>query len=291
MLRRLRRTLPGLMAVLALVGCDSTAPDGTSRLSILLTDAEGDVEQAVVKIERIELVGGAGGPLVLDDGGWMGDLTDLTNEFVTLVDETVVPQGSYAQLRVIVSEACIGVDAGEGPDQLYVSPGATSVVCEGDAAGSLQMPSLAQTGIKVIFQGPIEVTSDQKIVLIDFDVAQSFGKKAGDSGQWVMDPTILGIDLTFSATVNVTVELASGVSLPSGITLEDFDASLDGEDQALAADGTASFLFVVPGDLQLDLVSPTGVTITTTPTLPYDITVDPQEVEDVAITIESLTGP
>ncbi len=279
------------MVAVALVGCDSTAPDGTSRLSILLTDADGDVEQAVVKIERIELVGGAGGPLVLDDGGWMGDLTDLTNDFVTLVHETVVPQGSYSQLRVIVSEACIGVDAGEGPDQVYDSPGAADVTCEGDPAGSLQMPSFAQTGIKVIFQGPIEVTSDQKIVLIDFDVEQSFGKKAGNSGQWVMDPTILGIDLTFSATVNVTVELASGVSLPSGITLEDFNASLDGEDQALAADGTASFLFVVPGDLQLDLVSPTGVTITTTPTLPYDITVDPQEVEDVAITIESLTGP
>lgn len=291
MLRRVRRTLPGLMAVLALVGCDSTAPDGTSRLSILLTDADGDVEQAVVKIERIELVGGAGGPLVLDDGGWMGDLTDLTNDFVTLVDETVVPQGSYAQLRVIVSEACIGVDVGEGPDQLYVSPGATSVVCEGDAAGSLQMPSFAQSGIKVIFQGPIEVTSDQKIVLIDFDVEQSFGKKAGNSGQWVMDPTILGIDLTFSATVNVTVELASGVSLPSGITFEDFTASLNGEDQPLAEDGSASFLFVVPDDYQLDLMPPTGVTITATPTLPHAITVDPQEVEDVAITIESLTGP
>jgi hypothetical protein len=286
-----RRTLPGLMVVLALVGCDSTAPDGTSRLSILLTDADGDVEQAVVKIERVELVGGAGGPLVLDDGGWMGDLTDLTNDFVTLVDETVVPQGGYSQLRVVVSEACIGVDAGEDPDQVYVSPGATSVTCVGDAAGSLQMPSFAQTGIKVIFQGPIEVTSDQKIVFIDFDVAQSFGKKAGNSGQWVMDPTILGIDLTFSATVNVTVELASGILLPSGITFEDFTASLDGEDQALAADGTASFLFVVPGAYPLDLEPPTGVTITTTPELLLDLTVDPQEVEDVAITIESLTGP
>ncbi|MCK5482278.1 MAG: DUF4382 domain-containing protein, partial [Gemmatimonadetes bacterium] len=118
-----------------------------------------------------------------------------------------------------------------------------------------------------------------------------FGKKAGNSGQWVMDPTILGIDLTFSATVNLTVELASGVSLPSGTTLKDFTASLDGEDQALAADGTASFLFVVPGAYQLDLMPPTGVTITATPTLPHAVTVDPQEVEDVAITIESLTGP
>jgi len=47
----------------------------------------------------------------------------------------------------------------------------------------------------------------------------------------------------------------------------------------------------VPGAYQLDLMPPTGVTITATPTLPHAVTVDPQEVEDVAITIESLTGP
>ena len=67
------------------------------------------------------------------------------------------------------------------------------------------------------YQGPIEVTSDQKIVLIDFDVAESFGRMAG-SDHWVMDPTIKGVEITFSATVNLTVALAAGVELtnPSG---------------------------------------------------------------------------
>ena len=258
-------------------------------MSILLTDATGDVEQAVVTIERIEIIGGSGGSRVLRDTPWTGDLTTLTNEFVTLVDGYVLPQGNYSQLRIVVSEACIAVEADGGPDEVYASSEAFAVECDGTLTGDLQMPSLPQTGIKVIFQGAIDVGSAQTIVLIDFDVEESFGKLAGGSGQWVMDPTIHGVEITFSGTVNVTVELATGVTLPDPPTFEDFTASLSGEDLALEADGTASFLYVVPDDYQLDLIPPTGWTITTTPTLPIDLTLESGEVENVTVTLESLT--
>jgi hypothetical protein len=94
-----------LTAALLLGGCDSGDPEGPGSLSILLTDAPGDVEQAIVTIDRIEIVGGSGGPRVLRDTPWTGDLALLTNEFVTLVDDYVLPQGSYAQLRFVISEA------------------------------------------------------------------------------------------------------------------------------------------------------------------------------------------
>jgi hypothetical protein len=45
----------------------------------------------------------------------------------------------------------------------------------------------------------------------------------------------------------------------------------------------------VPDDYQLDLEPPAGWTITTTPTLPLDLTLDSGEVENVTITLESLT--
>lgn len=285
----MRRILCAIAAVLALGACDSTDPDGPGSMSILLTDDPGDVTQAVVTIERIEIVGGAGGPRVMMDTPWTGDLTELRNEFVTLVDGYVLPQGSYAQLRLVVSEACIGVEAESGPDEVYASNDDIALECEGTLTGPLQMPSYSQTGIKVIFQGAIEVGSDQTIVLIDFDVEESFGKLAGGSGQWVMDPTIHGVEITFSATVNLTVELASGVVLPDPPTFVDFTASLDGENLALESDGTASFLYVVPDDYQLDLIPPAGWTITTTPTLPLDLTVASGEVKDVTVTLESLT--
>jgi hypothetical protein len=284
-----RRILLTIGAVLAFVSCESTGPEGDGSMSILLTDDPGDVSQAVVKIDRIEIVGGSGGPTVMTDGPWIGDLTDLENDFATLVDGFVLPQGTYAQLRVVISEACIGVDTGGADDDVYTSAGASEVECEGAPAGVLQMPSLPQTGIKVILQGPIELGSEQKIVLVDFDVSESFGRRAGGSSQWVMDPTIHGIDITFSGTVNLTVELASGVTLPDPPTFEDFTASLDGEDLPLESDGTASFLYVFPDDYQVDLTPPAGWIITTTETLPIDVTVASGEVEDVTITVESLT--
>ena len=285
----MRRTLIALAAVLALGACDSGDPDGPGSMSILLTDAPGDVAQAVVTIERIEIVGGSGGPLVLMDTPSTEDLTELTNEFVRLVDGYVLPQGNYSQLRIVVSEACIGVEADGGPNEVYASSGAFAAECDGTLTGDLQMPSLSQTGIKVIFQGAISVGSDQTIILIDFDVEESFGKLAGGSGQWVMDPTIHGVEITFSGNVNVTVELATGVTLPDPLTFEDFTASLSGEDLPLEADGTASFLYVVPKDYQLTLIPPTDWTITTTPTLPVALTLESGEVENVTITLESLT--
>ncbi len=289
----LRRTLLGLLTVVALAACDSTDPQGTTRLSVLLTDAEGDVTQAEVKIDRLELVGGSGAPLLLDDSGWLGDLTDLTNEFVGLVDDVVIPSGNYSQLRVVISEACIGVESEGVDDDVYESQDALEVVSEGAEAGELHMPSLSQTGIKVIFQGPIQVQGGQIILLIDFDVAESFGKLAGGSERWVMDPTIHGIELEFSSSVNLTVELATGVTL-EGKTFEEFEASLGSEPQALVTDGDvgrASFQFVVPGDYDLDLTPPTGYEMTATPSLPIeDLTVDPGAVENVTITIDSF-GP
>lgn len=291
----LRRTLLSLLTVVAITACDSTEPEGTTRLSVLLTDAEGDVTQAEVKIDRLELVGGSGGPLLLDDSGWMGDLTDLTNEFVDLVEDVVIPNGNYSQLRVVISEACIGVDAEGVDDDVYESQGAAEVACEGDEAGELHMPSLSQTGIKVIFQGPIQVAGGQKILLIDFDVAESFGKEAGGSERWVMNPTIHGVELEFSSSVNLTVELRTGVTL-DGKTFEDFMAvlGLGSVPQALVTDGDVgrtSFQFVVPDDYDLDLTPPGGYEMTTTPSLPIEnLTVDPGQVENVTITIDSF-GP
>jgi len=285
----MRRILCILAAVVALGACDSNGPDGPGSMSILLTDAPGDVEQAVVTIERIELVGGSGGPHVLRDTPWTGELTELTNEFVTLVDGAIIPQGNYSQLRIVISEACIAVEDAEGAYEVYASNESIAVECEGTLTGDLQMPSFEQTGIKVIFQGAIEVGGDQTILLIDFNVEESFGKLAGGSEQWVMDPTIHGIEITFSASVNLTVDLATGVALADPPTFVDFTASLDGEELALEADGTASFLYVVPGDYQLDLIPPAGWTITTTPTLPLDLTVWSGEAKDVTVTLESLT--
>ena len=95
-------------------------------------------------------------------------------------------------------------------------------------------------------------------------------------------------DVTHDLAVT-QVDLATGVALADPPTFVDFTASLDGEELALEADGTASFLYVVPGAYQLDLIPPAGWTFTTTPTLPLDLTVWSGEAKDVTVTLESLT--
>jgi len=283
-----------LLGLLALAGCDSTDPSGETSLSVVLTDMPGDVSQAMVMIEDIQLVGGEGGPISLMTAGpWVGDLTDLENEFATLVDGYVVPQGTYGQLRLIIPEACIGVETDGGPDDVYISAGATTVTCEGNEAGALQMPSLAQTGIKVVFQGPLELLSDQMIWMVDFNVEESFGKLAGGSDRWVMDPVIHGAEFTFTGTVELTVELDEGVSLPGGVAFEDFDATLDGgAPVALTTSGdvgTATFQYVIPGTSQLDLTSGAVSSFTTDPAVPFDVEVGSQEVKEVTVTITGIT--
>ena len=61
------------------------------------------------------------------------------------------------------------------------------------------------------------------------------------------------------------------------------------ENLPLQPDGTASFLYVMPGDYPLDLSPPAGWFITTDPTVPFGITLESGEVENVTVTLESLT--
>ena len=292
------RNLTSLLfaGLLALAGCDSTDPSGETSLSIVLTDLPGDVSQAVVMIEDIQLVGGENGPIsLMTTGPWVGDLTDLENEFDTLVDGFAVPQGTYGQLRLIIPEACIGIET-EGvtddTDDVYVSAGATTVTCEGNEVGDLQMPSLSQTGIKVVFQGPLELLTDQMIWMVDFNVEESFGKLAGGSDPWVMSPVIHGAEFTFTGTVELTVEL-NGTTLPTGVEFEDFDATLGGGTPVpLTTEGdvgTATFLYVIPGNPELDLTSDDVSSFTTDPVVPFPVELGSQEVKQVTVQITDIT--
>jgi hypothetical protein len=57
------------------------------------------------------------------------------------------------------------------------------------------MPSLAQSGLKVDLPGgAIRIEGDQRILLVDFDVAQSLGHVAGGYGRWVMHPVVHATD-------------------------------------------------------------------------------------------------
>ena len=257
--------LLALAAALALCGCDSQGP-GTSRYTVELTDAPGPFKAATVTISEVYLQG-SGGRTTLSNTPTTVNLLELQNATLDLVKDAEIPTGSYTELRLVVSGGYVELEDGSiyasSPDYAGLPAGAT-------VTGELKMPSLGQSGLKVTLPGSaLEVTGPQKIVVIDFDVSQSFGQDAGSSGSWVMHPVIKGAEITATGSISVSLTLHDGVTLPvvggKQLTLADFSATLGGETQALDASGHASFQFVVPDTYPLYFTGPAGLTFTTDP--------------------------
>jgi hypothetical protein len=255
-----------LAAALVIGGCDSTTAPGPDedamvlvndagvRLTILLTDDPAELSQAWVEITGIYLqVGehehlgpgngggsGTGGrvPLLEDAAVWVNLLT-LVEDWTTLVEGAEIPEGVYAQLRFIVEGAAI-MTAGDGEvfatsltdlESLNAYLAGEGLDPLPEAAGQLRCPSCSRTGIKVRFPGGgLVLESGDNIVLIDFDVAETFGHEAGRSGKWIMHPTLRATDFPGGGAIAGTVSLdealtdlgACGTGGERPITLEDF---------------------------------------------------------------------
>jgi hypothetical protein len=298
---RLRSSFAALLAValLPLVGCGG----GEGKVTLLLTDAPGDnIKTAVVTISEIYLQGGEdgdgdddgdikkangdkGGRVVLLDEPATVSLLELANKTAELVSDAVVPNGDYSEIRFVITGGYIEVNNPDGTTSIFASSADYAGLPAGaQVAGQLHMPSYGSSGLKVKFTETLTIEGEQKILLVDFDVAQSFGKEAGGSGRWVMSPVIKAAEVTASGSINVT--LKSNVTLPrvddAQVELSDFRAviiSSAGSREELPltdanGDGTfeASFKFLFPGAFQVDIAGPAGVVFTVSPDGP--VTVD-----------------
>lgn len=197
MLRSIRMLSAAALAAVFVLGCDgSTGPRATGELSVLLTDAPGDVLSAVVTIDQIYLQPSEdsdAGRIVLRDEDVTTDLLTLVDSTTSLIEGVEIPEGSYGQLRFVISGAYLAVEGEAGDTLIYASSTDYAALPAGATVfGSLIMPSLAQTGIKVnLPNDAIVITEDGVVVLVvDFDVSQSFGQQVGGSGNWVMTPVL-----------------------------------------------------------------------------------------------------
>ncbi|CAA9325495.1 MAG: hypothetical protein AVDCRST_MAG89-1876, partial [uncultured Gemmatimonadetes bacterium] len=229
MFKHAKGILP-LLAALALAACDGGTGSDQARLTIRLTDAPGDLAQAWVKIDRIYLQGAEG-----DSAGGRVDVLTTRTGFVDLltlsggrtaelVNGAVVPAGRYSELRFVVCEAYIVTKNGT----VYATKDA-ELPAGVTATGQLHIPSGCASGIKVKFPSgddAVELESESAIMTVDFDVTQSFGHQAGNSGKWVMHPVLRATGVGFSGGIAGAVSLAQGVALPTcggqAVTLQAF---------------------------------------------------------------------
>lgn len=192
-----RRSSLALVAAMAIssASCDDPTAVQYGKLNLLLTDAPGDVLTAMVTIDRIYLQPGEGGDagrIVLREDDITVDLLTLADATAELISGVDIPVGSYSQLRFVVSGAYLEVETATGSAIYASSPDYEGLPVDAEVDGALIMPSLAQTGIKVTLPGDAIVVGEDDVVtlVVDFDVAQSFGKLAGASGNWVMHPVV-----------------------------------------------------------------------------------------------------
>lgn len=246
MFKNAKGILP-LLAALALAACDGGTGSDQARLTIRLTDAPGDLAQAWVKIDRIYLQGSAadstGGrtDVLTAPTGWVDLLTLSGGRTAELVNGAVVPAGRYSELRFVVCQAYVVTRTGT----VYATKDA-ELPAGVTATGQLQVPSGCSSGIKVKFPGGDEAVvleSESAIMTVDFDVTQSFGHQAGNSGKWVMHPVLRATGVGFAGGIAGAVSLAQGVALPacggSAVTLQAFTPrAIAGADSLNATVGT-----------------------------------------------------
>jgi hypothetical protein len=297
-----RRAGVMLLSVLGAASCSNGTSPGTGKLTVLLKDAAGDVQEAVVTISEITLQG-SGGTLVLSTTPVTTDLLTLSSATASLVQAATIPAGSYSQLRFVITGGYLKVDNGDNTSNIYAStPDYAGLPAGATVDGSLQMPSFGQSGLKVTLPGGALTVADgeEKIVVVDFNVAQSFGHVAGQSGSWVMHPVVAATDAAVSGSAKIILALDPAVTLPGGALLSDFQATLtgsDGVDHVLNfttsnPDGSveADFTYLAPGDYTFTLTAPAGVaSFDTAVPLPATITVTSGATTTTAITIAAAS--
>lgn len=229
-LRHATAALSFLALTLAFAGCDDgpSEPNPTAAaFSVYLTDAPGEVEAVWLEILSASLQGEEESVLLLDESTGLIEVTELVGRAQEIVDDATIPDGRYDKLSLIIGGAVLETSGGA----VYTREGARHP--EGlETTGQLHCPSCSQSGLKVQLHG-VEIGGGDHALVLDFDVSQSFGHPAGNSGRWVMRPVI---HTAFEdeetgeldgESIEGTVVLAEGVEIPSCPgeavrTLEDF---------------------------------------------------------------------
>ena len=231
---RTPQLLTALGLAFALAACDEgLGPREGARVNVYLTDAAGDVENAWLKIDGVRIV--AEDQQEIELPGEFDELilvSELVGHARQIVNDAEVDIETFRQLRLVLGGAVLETKDG----RIYATEG--TELPEGvsdDDVGELHCPSCAQSGLKIVVQGaaPEVEEGDDVSIVIDFDVALSFGKQAGNSGRWVMRPVIHATvaaepnaPLAGGSSIGGTVALASGASTSNTtLTSRAFDAA------------------------------------------------------------------
>jgi hypothetical protein len=213
-------------AVLLAAGCDSGTSVGTGQLTVKLIDAPmASVATAPVTISQVYLIGGSdeNGPrYTIFDTEHTYDLVALQGGVNADLGTVTIPAGTYTQMRFVVTDASVTLD-------------------DGTAFEHLRVPSGTQTGIKVTFTSPLQISGgDQKVLIADMNISKNFvftGPPTAPTGA-IFTPVI-------QATTEATGSI-SGTVTTGDLTKVTVFAVLNSDTVARANPNTTSGVYLLP---------------------------------------------
>ena len=227
---------------------------GTGTLTVSLTDSAGSYKAVYITIEEIEVhIGGND-----NDKNWLTipmdkdtiNLCELTNGVFEKLGSLRLASGSYNQLRLHLTDM---PEDNELNIFSELHPFANYAVLEDNSQHELKVPSGFQSGVKIVKGFTISENETTEIIL-DFDAMRSV-VEAGNSGQWILKPTIKVGELTEYSKINGRVTNNADVGIPNAyVSAQIFDADAqDEKDKVIIQAGTISdsegyySIFVKPG--------------------------------------------
>jgi len=252
-----------------LAGCDSganTSGLSSGQLTVQLTDAPFPFDQVAsvnVFVVRVDAkpadVTDTDAANVDDNSGWttiatpnaLINLIDLGSGKTTNLGSTSLTAGTYHGLRLIIDT-----------DK-------SNVILKDGSPVDVKWPSAGKSGIKVLLDQPVVVTSAPQFVVIDFDIGRSFvlrGNSISQNGLLfnpVIRATVPDLSGSVSGSVRADTETGTGIAdasvevLKAGTALT--DVSSDSVVRTGSTDATGNFhiAFLAPGTYELRATPPT----------------------------------
>lgn len=268
----------GLLA-LTLMSCGSSSngsADSGGKLSLALSDAPASEYKAVyvtiaeIQVHRADEAEGTWQTVLTPNATY--NLLDLINGNTASLGIADLATGTYTQMRLILADT-------PDPNTNILGnshPYANYLITQADEAIQLKVPSGFQTGIKLVHTFDI-VSGSTVGLILDFDAGRSV-VKAGNSGKWLLKPTIKIIDTLNNATL--TGNITDGSVALAGVTVsaQIYNASAVSEaDKVITVASTITdengdyLLYLTPGTYNIVAVADGFITSSKPPvTFEYD---------------------